>query len=313
MKIVLLEGLGVPEKVIEAQAKKLSDMGHTFMAYEKDTDPKVQEARCRDADVIMLANMPLAPSALAGAPELKFIDVAFTGVDHIPMEMTRERGIAVSNASGYATRAVAELCMGFMVSLLRNVEQTGKRCREGGTKEGLIGNLLFGKTVGIVGAGAIGKQTAALCKAFGCRVIAFNRSRVTDPSVDEQVTLEELLERSDIVSLHCPLTAQTRGMIGGKELARMKKTAFLINTARGGVVDTPALAAALEQGKIAGAACDVFDMEPPLPADYPLLHTPHTIVTPHIAFASAESMEQRAQIVFDNLYAWLEGKQINAV
>ena len=283
------------------------------MAYEKDTDPKVQEARCRDADVIMLANMPLAPSALAGAPELKFIDVAFTGVDHIPMEMARERGIAVSNASGYATRAVAELCMGFMVSLLRNVEQTGKRCREGGTKEGLIGNLLFGKTVGIVGAGAIGKQTAALCKAFGCRVLAFNRSRVTDPSIDEQVTLEELLERSDIVSLHCPLTAQTRGMIGGKELARMKKTAFLINTARGGVVDTPALAAALEQGKIAGAACDVFDMEPPLPADYPLLHTPHTIVTPHIAFASAESMEQRAQIVFDNLYAWLEGKQINAV
>ena len=229
------------------------------------------------------------------------------------MEMARERGIAVSNASGYATRAVAELCMGFMVSLLRNVEQTGKRCREGGTKEGLIGNLLFGKTVGIVGAGAIGKQTAALCKAFGCRVLAFNRSRVTDPSIDEQVTLEELLERSDIVSLHCPLTAQTRGMIGGKELARMKKTAFLINTARGGVVDTPALAAALEQGKIAGAACDVFDMEPPLPADYPLLHTPHTIVTPHIAFASAESMEQRAQIVFDNLYAWLEGKQINAV
>ena len=291
MKIVLLEGLGVPEKVIEAQAKKLSDMGHTFMAYEKDT----------------------APSALAGAPELKFIDVAFTGVDHIPMEMARERGIAVSNASGYATRAVAELCMGFMVSLLRNVEQTGKRCREGGTKEGLIGNLLFGKTVGIVGAGAIGKQTAALCKAFGCRVLAFNRSRVTDPSIDEQVTLEELLERSDIVSLHCPLTAQTRSMIGGKELARMKKTAFLINTARGGVVDTPALAAALEQGKIAGAACDVFDMEPPLPADYPLLHTPHTIVTPHIAFASAESMEQRAQIVFDNLYAWLEGKQINAV
>ena len=92
MKIVLLEGLGVPEKVIEAQAKKLSDMGHTFMAYEKDTDPKVQEARCRDADVIMLANMPLAPSALAGAPELKFIDVAFTGVDHIPMEMARSGG-----------------------------------------------------------------------------------------------------------------------------------------------------------------------------------------------------------------------------
>lgn len=313
MKIVLLEGLGVSGEVIEKYAEKLRAMGHTFQAYEKNTDPNVQVERSRDADVIMLANMPLDPSVIDGAPALKFIDVAFTGVDHIPMEKARERGIAVSNASGYATQAVAELCLSNMISLLRKVDQTQQRCREGKTKDGLIGNLLCGKTVGIVGAGAIGKRTAALCKAFGCRVIAYNRSKVQDPSIDGQVTLDELLEQADVVSLHCPLTPQTKGLIGERELARMKKSAILINTARGGVVDTAALAAALNRGEIAGAACDVFDMEPPLPQDYPLLRTPNTLVTPHIAFASEESLEQRAQIVFENLYSWLEGKQMNQV
>lgn len=313
MKIVLLEGLGVPQETIQEHVRKLESMGHTFTAYEKNTDPAVQVEESKDADVIMLANMPLSPEVIDGAPDLKFIDVAFTGVDHIPMEKAKARGIAVSNASGYATQAVAELCISNMISLLRNVDKTQQRCREGKTKDGLVGNLLWAKTVGIVGAGAIGKRTAMLCKAFGCHVIAYSRSKVEDPAIDEQVTLDELLERADIVSLHCPLTPQTKGLIGEQELAKMKKSAFLINTARGGVVDTAALAKALEQGVIAGAACDVFDMEPPLPQDYPLLHSPNTLVTPHIAFASGESMEQRAQIVFDNLYSWLEGKQMNAV
>ena len=261
----------------------------------------------------MLANMPLAPSVLDEAKSLKFIDVAFTGVDHIPMAEAKQRGIAVSNASGYATQAVAELCISFMIQLLRNVPKTEERCRNGGTKDGLVGNLLWSKTVGIVGAGAIGKKVAALCKAFGCTVLAYNRSTVSDPAIDEQVSLEELLKRADIVSLHCPLTADTMGMIGKDQLALMKKSALLINTARGGVLDSAALAEALEKGSIAGAACDVFETEPPLPTDHPLLHCPNTIVTPHIAFSSVESMEQRADIVFHNLYSWLDGKQVNAV
>lgn len=313
MKIVLLEGLGVSDAVIERHARRLEDMGHSFAAYPKDADAQVQIARSRDADVIMLANMPLAPSVLEAAKALKFIDVAFTGVDHIPVAEAKRRGIAVSNASGYATQAVAELCISFMIQLLRHVDGTQARCRNGGTKDGLVGNLLCGKTVGIVGAGAIGRRVAALCKAFGCRVLAFSRSAVSDPAIDEQVSLEELLERADVVSLHCPLTEQTKGMIGREQLARMQRHAILINTARGGVLDSAALAGALERGEIAGAACDVFEMEPPLPGDHPLLHSPNTIVTPHIAFASEESMVQRAEIVFDNLYAWLDGHQINAV
>ena len=313
MKIVLLEGLGVSDAVIDRHARRLEEIGHSFAAYPKNADVQVQIERSRDADVLMLANMPLAAQVLEEAKSLKFIDVAFTGVDHIPVAEAKRRGIAVSNASGYATQAVAELCISFMIHLLRNVDRTQERCRSGGTKDGLVGNLLCGKTVGIVGAGAIGKRVAALCRAFGCRVLAFSRSAVSDPAIDEQVSLDELLQRADIVSLHCPLTEQTKGMIGRAQLAQMRRHAILINTARGGVVDSVALAEALERGDIAGAAFDVFETEPPLPTDHPLLHSPNTIVTPHIAFASVESMEQRAEIVFDNLYAWLEGRQINAV
>ncbi len=313
MNIVLLEGLGVSGQVMERHIRSLEARGHTFTAYEKNTNPAVQRERSRNADVLMLANMPLDGSVIQEAPNLKLIDVAFTGVDHIPVAEAKERGITVCNASGYATQAVAELCIGFMIQLLRHVNQTEARCRSGGTKDGLIGGLLRGKTVGIIGAGAIGRRTAALCKAFGCKVIAYSRSTVSDPAIDEQVPLEELLRRSDVVSLHCPLTPETRGMIGRAELSVMKSTAVLINTARGAVVDSEALAEALSGGTLGGAACDVFETEPPLPADHPLFRSPNTIVTPHIAFASKESLEQRVEIVFDNLDAWLDGHPKNTI
>jgi len=313
IKIVLLEELGVSNEIIENHVKKLEKMGHTFVSYKKDTDINIQIERTKDADVIMIANMPLDIAVLKSADKLKFIDVAFTGVDHIPVEEAKKRGIAISNASGYATQAVAELCISFMIQLLRNIQKTEQSCRNSGTKDGLIGNLLCGKTVGIVGAGAIGRKVASLCKAFGCEVIAYNRSEIKDNSIDKQVELDELLKESDIVSLHCPLTPETKAMIGKKELSIMKETSILINTARGGVVNTLELVEALKNKVISGAACDVFEIEPPLPLDYPLLCTPNTIVTPHIAFSSIESMEQRAEIVFNNLYSWLDGKQINSI
>lgn len=313
MKIVLLESLGVADDVIQTHVQKLEQMGHTFVAYEKNTDPAVQQERCKDADVVILANMPLDVSAVTGADNLKFINVAFTGVDHIPVVQAKEKGIAISNASGYATQAVAELCISFMIQLLRNVKETEERVREGGTKDGLVGNLLCGKTVGIVGAGAIGKRVAMLAKAFGCTTLAYNRSTVNDPSIDKQVSLEELLANADIVSLHCPLTDQTRHLIDADQLALMKPSALLINTARGDVVNQEALAQALQEGTIAGAALDVFEKEPPLSVDHVLFKTPHTVVTPHIGFASQESLEQRADIVFDNLYSWLDGNQKNVI
>ena len=313
MRIVLLENLGCSPELVEENAAKLRALGHDFTIFEKTADAERLKAETRDAEVLMLANMPLPAEVLADAPDVKFIDVAFTGVDHIPVADARKRGIAISNASGYADESVAELCISLMIQLLRHLGEAERRVREGGTKAGLGANLLQGKTVGIIGAGAIGKRLAALCKAFGCTVLAHNRRPVSDPAVDESVSLDELLRRSDIVSLHCPLTPETKGLIGAPQLAMMKKTAFLINTARGPVVDNKALAEALNAGTIAGAACDVFDMEPPLPADYPLLHCKNIILTPHLAFYSQESLEERAKIAFANLFAWLDGKQINKI
>lgn len=313
MNIVLLEDLGCDKNIVEENAAKLKNMGHQFKSFARTSDIGALKNEVSDADVIMLANMPLPAEALAAAPNARFIDVAFTGVDHIPVSEAKKRGIAISNASGYADEAVAELCICLMIDLLRELPQAEKQLRAGGTKSGLSGTLLQGKTVGLIGAGEIGKRLAKLLKAFGATVIAHNRHEVKDPAIDRNASLDELLEISDIVSLHCPLTEETRGMIGKEQLAKMQKSAILINTARGPVVDNNALAEALNQGAIAGAGCDVFDMEPPLPADYPLLKAKNAILTPHLAFYSKESLNERARIVFDNLYAWLVGKQINVI
>ena len=313
MKIVLLESLGCAPEIMEENAAKLAAQGHKFEAWEKSGDIETLKKRVKDADVIMLANMPLPAEVLEAAPNAKFIDVAFTGVDHIPLEDAKKRAIAVSNASGYADDAVAELTASFMIQLLRDLDRAQEACRDGKTKAGLRANLLRGKVVGIIGAGSIGKRVAALCKAFGAKVIAHNRHAVSDPNIDANVPLDELLATADIVTLHTPLTPETRGLIGRRELDAMKNSAFLINTARGPVVDNQALAEALNEGKIAGAAIDVFDMEPPLPPDYPLLHSKNTLVTPHLAFYSEESLNKRAETAFDNLHSWLLGNQKNKI
>ncbi len=315
MKIVLLESLGIPAELLKSYADKLEAKGHTFAAYEKNTDAQVQIDRAKDADVIMIANMPLKGEVIRACKNLKFINVAFTGVDHVDLAAAKEMGVKVSNASGYSTQSVAELALGMMLSLLRNVPQVEERCRAGKTKDGLVGTELRGKTVGIVGAGAIGQNTGRLCKAFGCKVIAYNHrpKQAAEGTIDEFVDLDTLTRESDIISLNCPLNDSTRGMFDFGRIAMMKKTAILINVARGPVVDSRALADALNEGRIAGAGIDVFETEPPLDVNHPLLHTPNTIVTPHVAFASKESMALRAQIVFDSLDSFIAGKQVNVI
>lgn len=314
MKIVLLESLGVSEETLAACAKPLTDAGHTFVAYPKDTDPQVQIERAKDADILMIANMPLSGEVILACKNLKFIDVAFTGVDHVDLDAAKEMGVKVSNAAGYSTQAVAEIALCMMLSLLRNIPQVEQRCRQGQTKDGLVGCELRGKTVGIVGAGAIGCRTAELCHAFGCKVLGYKR-HVTgkEPSFIEFVSLDELLQKSDIVSLHCPINEESKHLINAQSIAKMKQGAYLINTARGPVVDSQALADALNSGYLAGAGIDVFEKEPPLSTDHPLLHSKNTIVTPHVAFASAESMIARAQIVFDNIQSYLDGNQKNII
>lgn len=314
MKIVLLESLAVSKEVLDGFARELEAKGHEFCVYEKSTDDAVLIDHAKDADVIMIANMPLSGNVIRNCPKLKFIDVAFTGVDHVDLEAARECGVAVSNASGYSNESVAELVIGMILSLLRNVPQVQERCRNEGTKEGLVGRQLQGKTVGIVGLGAIGKRVAALAKAFDCKVITYDQYYTEESkALAELVPLDELLAQSDIVTLHCPLTEGTRHLIDREKIGLMKRDAILINCARGPVVDYEALAEALHAGNIGGAGVDVFEMEPPLPVDHVMLHTPNTIVTPHIAFASEESMVLRAKIVFDSLEQWMNGRQTNVI
>ncbi len=314
MKIVIMEDLGIPQAELDALKKNFEKQGHTFAEYPRTSDKASMVKQAADADAVIIANMPMPGEVISACEKLKFIDVAFTGVDHVGLDAAKAKEVAVSNASGYSNEAVAELGICMALSLLRNVSKVEERCRQGGTRDGLVGTELKGKTVGIVGLGRIGKRTAELYHAFGCKILANSRTHHTDwPDYIEQVSLEVLLKKSDIVQLHCPLNDSTRNLINRETLAKMKPTAYLINLARGPVVDTADLADALNGGLIAGAGIDVFEQEPPLGSGEPLLGAKNTILTPHVAFASRESMSLRAQIVFDNLAAWMKGEQKNVI
>lgn len=313
-KIVIMESLGISKEELDAFKEPFEKEGHSFEVFEKSTDKDVLIKEAKDADVMIIANMPMPDEVIRECKSLKFIDVAFTGVDHVGLDAAKENGIKVSNASGYSNEAVSELVIGMAISIARNLRMVEDRCREGKGKDGLVGFELKGKTVGIVGLGKIGSRTAELFNAFGCRVLA--TSRTVHPNVPRyvaQVSLEELLKESDIVVLHCPANESTKGLINKDRLAVMKKSAVLINAARGAVVVTRDLADALNNGDIAAAGIDVFDKEPPLDLSEPLLNAKNCLVTPHVAFATKQSMTLRAEIVFDNLRAFFKGEQKNVI
>lgn len=313
-KIVIMESLGISAEELALRKKPFEEKGHSFAEFPRTTDIPTLIAQAKDADAMILANMPMPGDVIRGCEKLKFMDVAFTGVDHVDLAAAREKGIAVSNASGYSNEAVAELVLGMALNILRNISAVENRCRGGQTKDGLVGSELKGKTVGIIGFGKIGSRSAELFHAFGCRILAQSRSHKENaPDYVQQVSQEELLKQSDIVVLHCPLNDSTRGMINAEKIAMMKPSSILINVARGPVVVARDLADALNKGTIAAAGIDVFDKEPPLDAEEPLLNCRNCLVTPHVAFATRESMSLRAEIVFDNLAAWMNGVQKNAI
>ena len=314
MKVAILESLGIGEEELLSLEKPFLEKGVEFAHYDRSLDENVLLSELDGADAAIIANMPFPSSVIAKSCSLKFIDVAFTGTDHVGLDAAKKKGIAVSNASGYSNEAVSELVLGMVLSFMRNISKVEERCRNGKDKTGLVGNEVKGKTVGIVGLGKIGRRTAEIFNCLGAKILACSRSRHSDaPSYVREVEMDELLASSDIIVLHCPLTPETRGLIGEKELERMKSSAILVNVARGPVVDEKALALALEKGEIRGALVDVFDKEPPLSLDAPLLSAPNTLLTPHVAFATKESMSLRAEIVFENLRAWMEGQQINVI
>lgn len=277
---------------------------HDLIFYpDRKEDAATLVERSQGADIVVLSNIPYRKDVIEKCPALKKICVAFTGVDHIDLAYCAERGIEVKNCAGYSTVAVADLAFGLVLSLARNIPACDRACRDGKTKDGLVGFELAGKKFGIVGLGAIGSRVADIAHAFGCEVFAYTRTPKNHPNVT-LVDKETLFRTCDIVSLHTPLNDSTRGLVGEKELSWMKPTSYLINTARGGVVDTPALVDALRNHRIAGAGIDVFDMEPPIPSDYQLNKLPNMVVTPHVAFATKQAFEKRALIIADNLAGW---------
>ena len=318
MKISLLEPIGIDKALMDELYAPLIEKGHEFIFYDnKTTDTEELYNRAKDSDIVMIANNPLPDSVIERCEKIKMLDVAFTGIDHVGQKACKEKGVVICNAAGYSNETVSELAVGMAINLLRKINAGDKAVREGKTlaSAGLMGTELGTKTVGIIGTGRIGIMTAKLFKAFGCRVIGYSRTKKEEAvqAGIEYTELDELLKISDIVSLHVPSTAETKGFLSRERISLMKQTAILINCARGAVVDNEALAEALNSDKIAGAAIDVFDMEPPIPADYPLINAKNTLLTPHVAFASKESMIRRAHIVFDNLYAYLDGKPVNVV
>lgn len=316
MKIVILESLGVSDEEFNRITKPLSDNGHEIVLYDDGkTDAETLKTRVKDAEILVLANMPLSGEVIDAADKLKYISVAFTGYDHVDLEKCKENNVQVSNAAGYSTHSVAELTFGLITALLRSIVPLDSIAKEGGTKSGYRQTDLYGKTLGVLGTGDIGGTVSKLGLAYGCRVVAYNRSEKQD-LLDQGVeykSLDEVLEISDIVTLHTPLTEETKHLIDKDKLELMKESSFLINTAVGPIIDNEALAEALHNGTIAGAGLDRVDMEPPIPADYPILDAPNTVLLPHVGYATNEAMIRRVDITFNNIVKWEKGEQENIV
>ena len=308
MKVVAVEPIGISRQRAEELVERYTAKGCDFVVYpDRKEDEQTLVERMKDADVVIVSNIRLSREVLEQCPKLKFLNVAFTGLDHIDQDYCREKGIVIRNASGYATQAVAELAVGLMLDVYRKITPFDASTRNLQGRNNILGRELHGKTVGLVGTGAIGLRTAAILKAFGCRLLVYSRTErqeALDMGI-EYTTLEDLMQRSDIISLHTPLTAQTKGLISREMLELCKPSAIIINTARGAVIDNEVLAEMLNKDCIAGAGIDVYEYEPPLQSNHPLLSAKNVVLLPHVAFATEESFSIRVDIILRNLDEYL--------
>jgi len=268
----------------------------------------------------MLNKGVLNAETISQAPHLKYVGILATGCNTIDLAAAKERGIVVSNVPGYSTASVAQHTFALLLELTNQASLHSDDARGGGWARNpdycylLTPQIeLAGLVLGLVGFGQIGQAVARIGQALGMRVLVNRRDTSTPPPEGmEYVSLDRLFSESDVISLHCPLTPDTSGLVNAAQLSQMKSTAFLINTSRGPLIQEDELATALHQKQIAGAAIDVLSTEPPSP-DNPLLSAPHCIVTPHLAWASAAARTRLIQIAADNLQAFLEGLPIHQI
>jgi glycerate dehydrogenase len=315
MNIVVLDGLTRYSHYLDWSP--LAEFG--ALTVHDRTAPHQVIDRAADADVILVNGSVVTRETLERLPRLKYIGILITGYDLVDVAAAAERGIVVTNVQTYATRSVAQMVFAHVLNLTQRVQSLFERIRRGEfdqcTDELLNGaplRELEGLTMGIVGFGRIGRATAELALAFGMKVHASDPCPAAAPPGTVFVALDALFKHSDVVSLHCPLTHQTRGIVDRRRLGLMKPSALLINTSRGQLIDEEALADALNSGRIAGAGLDVLSTEPP-PNDHPLLAAKNCVVTPHAAAATRAAWDRQLRIAVDNLAAFLQGSPKNVV
>ncbi len=314
-RIVFLDASTVDYGDIDfSPIEKLGD----FTAHDL-TAPKDVPARCKNASVVITNKVVFDRAMIGLCPSVKCIAAAATGYNVIDVEFAASRGIPVSNVPGYSTSSVAQITMTFILALASNLMKYNDASLNGAWSASPIFTMgtwpfaeVRGKTLGILGCGAIGSEVARLGQAFGMKAVALAREGERYGNGIERLSLAEIAACSDFVCLHMPLTDYTRGLIDSRFLGMMKPTAFLINMARGSIVDQAALKSALENGVIAGAALDVMVKEPPDRGE-PLLEAPNLIVTPHIGWASLESRRRLVDEIAGNIAAFLRGGRRNVV
>lgn len=275
--------------------------------------------RLRNAQAVILNRITLGREEFSQLPELRYVGTLATGYNTIDTQAAREFGVTVCNVPHYCETSVAQHALALLLCLCNKVQRSSDLTRAGHwtqaveeSHQSLLPVELAGKKLGVVGFGSTGQRMAQLGLALGMDVLLYSRTQKPAPEGCRWVELETLFRESDVVSLHCPLTAETRGLVSRERLAMMKPTAFLINTARGAVVDEIALAQALNEGRLAGAGVDVFTQEPPAP-DHPLLGAKNCVLTPHVAWATREARERLIETVAENLQRYMEGKPQNVV
>ena len=316
MKIVNLDGYTTnPGDLSWEPFKKYGE----YIVYDRTLPEQIIE-RAKDADCLIINKSIITAEMLDQMPKLKYVGLESTGYNVIDGKAARERGIVISNIPAYSTTGVAQLVFSFILQVSDNVSLHSQAVHNGEWtscpdfcfwKTSLT--EIDGKTIGIIGFGSIGQRVANIAKAFGMNVLVFTPHSKPDEFKDVTFTdFTTLLEESDFVTCHCPLTDKTEKLINKDALSHMKKTAVLINTSRGPVVDEAALADALNKGVIKAAGVDVLSVEPPK-ADNPLLHAKNCYITPHIAWAATETRARLISILEDNLRAYLEGKPQNVV
>lgn len=319
MRIVVMDGHALNPG--DLAWKGFEELGE-LTVYERtpyDDAGKETVRRAKGAQVLLINKTPMTREVLAQlAPELRYIGVLATGYNVVDLEAAQEYGITVTNVPAYGTDAVAQFTMALLLELCHRVGEHSLAAKGGRWAQSpdfcywdSPQMELCGKTMGIVGYGRIGRAVARLASAFGMRVIAHTRSGKGDEFA-RPVSLDELLKESDVISLHCPLFAETKGIICKENIAKMKNGVFILNTSRGPLIVPEDLAEALDSGKVAGAAVDVLETEPPR-ADDPLLMQPNCIVTPHIAWAPKESRQRLMDIAVENLRRFLAGDPQNVV